>query len=65
MLSNDICRCHDRHCPRNETCWRYINRRDKGDHLTHCMSLMDAGTKVCNYYVEDTNDQKTSQRQKV
>jgi len=65
MLSNDMCRCHDRHCPQRETCKRYINRNDDYEWLTHCMSLMDAGTKKCDYYLEETNDQKTSQREEV
>jgi len=58
MLSNDICRCHDRHCPRRKTCLRYTQRKDKYDYLTHCMSLMDAGTKTCNYYIEDLSEKE-------
>jgi hypothetical protein len=62
MLSPDICRCHDRHCPRRETCKRYLSRNDDYDYLTHCMSLMDAGTKRCDYYIEDKEKEETHEQ---
>lgn len=64
MISEDICRCHDRHCPDKDTCERWIFRNDGGDWLWRCMSLRDAVTKKCDYYravkTKDTNENNTS-----
>lgn len=50
MISNDICRCHDRHCQQRHDCERWIWRKDAGRWIAHCMSLRDAVTKKCDYY---------------
>jgi hypothetical protein len=58
MLSFDLCRCHDHHCPQSKTCKRYLYRNDDYDYLTHCMSLMDAATKTCDYYIKDLSEKE-------
>ena len=38
-MLNDISRCHDSGCDERENCQRWINRKDKGDHISHMPSL--------------------------
>ena len=56
-LPNDVCRCHDKGCPKHETCLRWLARNSgTGEWVSHSGSLYPYDRSLdqeCPMYVEE------------
>lgn len=57
-LLDDICRCHDKQCPRRWNCARWRKNADGGDRVVHAGTCLYGGQSYyeCASFIEDKED---------
>lgn len=50
-LPDDICRCHDEHCPEREGCLRFLQRNVGGVHVVQASTLR-IQDEVCDFKID-------------